>query len=45
MTSRSKGSLVRWSREARGGRGGERVPLGGRAPPGGRAPLGGRVAF
>jgi len=39
VTSRSKGLPVGWSRGARGGRGGGRVPLGRRAP------LGGRVAF
>ena len=45
MTSYSRGLPVGWSREARGGGGGERVPLGRRVPPGGRVPLGGRVVF
>jgi hypothetical protein len=45
MTSHNRGSLVSWSREARGGRGGERVPLGRRVPLGSKAPLSGRVAF
>jgi hypothetical protein len=45
ITSYNRGLPVGWSREARGGGGGERVPLGRRAPLGSRAPLGRRVAF
>ena len=45
MTSYNKGLLVGWGREAEGGGGGERVPLGRRVPLGGRVPLGRRVAF
>jgi hypothetical protein len=43
ITSYSRGLLVSWSRGARGGGGGEKVPLGGRAPLGKRVPLGRRA--
>ena len=51
MTSYNRGSPVSWGKEAKGGGGKKRVPLGrkalldGRAPLGGIAPLGKIIVF